>query len=311
MDLSNKKNIGLALEEEKAAMPDLKFYASNILSLEFDAGQMFRDIPPYFLYGINNFGNILKGYIKPLVPSSGGYKTELEVIDDGYNAIIKEVLGIKDILNVVIDSKPAYSIISKIEIPVILGLDKDLLTTFRLFKVTIDDINKHMSNVLKDTELVLSKVIADPDYRTQSRTINDVRGIAELDKSLDLCLKTLINNKAVKDRLPISSLLPNISCTEDIYDIIANITKGFTVNKLREIDNYILAITAKTDTIYKYASDDEYKDKFKLSDQVIDHVTDVLYQTGDIITDYIAIMHLVNQCSTTFKATIEAISISN
>jgi len=223
---------------------------------------------------------------------------DAKVINTHFDTLISNHSKIKAIID-----NGSYSAVGKIEIPVMIGMDVDLVTASDKLVTLKDLLLKELAVKLNDLDTMLGMFIGDKHFRTSSRPL-DISYDYE-HATVKKVLTEIINPNLLTDRKKINELLPNLSSLSVVYKNLISLGNVTSVKYLKDIEKSTKSVSEKTDSLYELLK--EKKDVVVEQNRLID-LGYAIEETANLVTVVISAVHLINQLVITTNITIDEIT---
>jgi len=192
-----------------------------------------------------------------------------------------------------------------IQVPIMIGLSKDLVTTVGTISGLTDKLTKETIATLSELDLASSKMLSDSNYRLATKPHKYKKDSDELYYILNTELSKLIDPKSLTDRKPIHELLPNISSLPKLVQATGKLGAITTSKNITTIKDYTNVIAERINTLYDEfnANDKDYS----VSKVAIRDFAYKMENTSRLITTVISYYHLINQITDTLIHVVNTI----
>jgi len=237
---------------------------------------------------------------------------------DHYNSFIRQIYEIETDIKKI--AEVPYSSVMDVKVPVMLGMKQNLLTTASELKKASTVINDNLRVLLEYTDIFISLVLSNEDFRTASRvnyamlyqryredhkgnplTADKIYGITY---ELEAIVDKLIDPKNHSDQRFIKELVPNINSLYFVQADILEAAKGTTFADTENIQTEVTKLSERADVLYDVITTDT---EFKINKALINELAGVLEDSGRAITSAVTLWHIMNQTATTLKFTVDTI----
>ena len=267
--------------ELKTMKPEM-LAVSNMLSTE-DFGVFVKTISGFFTNKIN--------VISSLFSKTGDRANR--TMEKEYNVFVKDLLAYKSVVPKII-SNVNYSNVERIQLPVAMGIKRQLHDVTPILVNAIEEINNNLLDLIDTTDTTIANILGDKDYRTATRIIKiDIR-FYKFNRILEDAIKDIIDPKDLTDVKPLYKIIGNISSINSIYNDLVGISVNNTFKHLKQLEDSIAQIASRTNFLYDYIKNDK-EGKLETSKVVINRVSELLDLTADAVTSSVTILHLYNQ----------------
>ena len=214
---------------------------------------------------------------------------------------IKELVKLEPkVKRVLINVK--YDKVAKIKLPVPVGMSCSMVEAMELLNKSVAIIDTELIKTIDNLDTIISKVIADEQYRVSNRPIINNGKTKELSDSLLDTINKIIVPSNMEDRKTYEELYPNINSLKMTYETLIDSSKINNSKTLRKIDKLTKNISDKVKTLYDLS---ENIKTFKVSKPVITNLTTELEDCANFVANSVSIIHLNNQLAGSYTNTIE------
>lgn len=283
---------------EKIDKVQLEF-RSNVEFGHESFDNVLSNITSFFNYGLEGINNIIK--------SIGG-----DINNINGEELSKSLFKIKsldiDLKNIAESGNIKLSEIGNIQIPVVLGQKLNVLDTIKELNIAVNNIEKNLENVLKETDEIIGKTLGSKDFRTASRphyTKTDVRSCYfEVDK----VVSNIIDGNNTKDKMKLDVYLPSLNSVIDINEDIIKFNKIVNVNFIKNLKTDLSRLIERSEILYNYI---KKNDDVMISKAVLNLVSDRLDFTARYATTITSIIFLIKHTIESYLVCAEAIKNYN
>ena len=274
-------NIMLEHNNINAGIPDVHYRAS---ALSVEENEVLSKVADYFSDKLKVAGDVLKVNMNRVIDNitpSNMSSSELR----------KTKSAIEDI-----QSKVKYNNVSAVEIPVTLGMKKDLYSSLSDILYVFDTMVKDVPEAIDKLDEVSSKMLSNNDFKKSGRPFKDT-GVTKMADELQDTLNKLIDPNGVNDRMPVSKLLPNLSSLTEIVEMLDKLSILTDKKHLKKIMAQSKGISNNIDYLYE-----EYqKNNTEVKKERLVELGYYLENTAKAVTAYVSVIHLISQFSDTLN----------
>jgi len=267
-------------------VPNLTYRAS-VLSNE-GIGDVFKSISDFFSSKIESFVNIFR--------SNGD---ELKNMNFNGKQLFKLSKDINEI-----EKKYSFSTIRPIEVSTIMGLKVNLLDLTGSVNKGVDIINENLLKSLDELDSVVSKMLADEEFRKSVRKSYDFDYVMRAQIALGQIVEDVIDSKSTKEVFTVGELIPNVNSLNVVNKQLIDVNKKINEKTLKKVEEEIDKITEKVEALYEAMSD---KDIDKASKQSLLVLSNGLEQVAKLITNSISVYYILMKENDTMVNTVKNI----
>lgn len=201
-----------------------------------------------------------------------------------------------------IQTKTKYNNVSAVQIPVTLGMKKDLYSSVTDILNIVDVLKKDVPETIDKLDTTVSKMLSNDMFRKSNRPFKD-DSMGIISNRLNKTIDELIDPTGVNDRMPVSKLLPNLSSLSSILEMLTVISDLVDKKTLKNIIKQSKGISDNIDYLYN-----EYKNNnTEVKKERLIELGYHLEEGAKIITTYVSIIHIINQFNNTFDHLLKAL----
>lgn len=171
------------------------------------------------------------------------------------------------------------------------GLKVDLIKAVDELEDGIKLINDKMVDALDELDTVVSSVLNDVNYRTQSKPLKVNDDVIKVTDRLYGVLNKITDTKNIEDTQLVKDLIPNMSCLTKLYDEVIKYSEMTSVKVLQNINEMIDNIYVKTQALEGEMSKDEYV----ISKTVLKKLATDLESAAKMVTVTMSVFYIYNQ----------------
>lgn len=215
---------------------------------------------------------------------------QANVVSADFNSYITDLTKNRaDLLWVV--NNVSYIAIKDARVMAPVGLKVDLIKAVDELEDGIKLINDKMVDALDELDTVVSSVLNDVNYRTQSKPLKVNDDVIKITDRLYGVLNKITDTKKIEDTQLVKDLIPNISCLTKLYDEVLKYSEYTSVKVLQNINEMIDNIYIKTQALESEMSKDEYV----ISKTVLKKLAIDLESAAKMVTVVMSVFYIYNQ----------------
>jgi len=198
-----------------------------------------------------------------------------------------------------------FDTVMDIQVPVMIGLSKDLVTTVDKISLLSDKLTKDTIAVLTELDMVSSKMLSDSNFRLATKPHKYKSDDGTLGYELEQVLGELIDPKSLTDRKPMHELLPNMSSLPKLVQATGKLGVITTSKNITTIQDHTRVISERINTLY---NEFEGNPDIKVSKEAIRDFAYKMESTSKLVTTVVSYYHVINQVTDTLIHVINTIS---
>ena len=215
---------------------------------------------------------------------------QANVVSADFNSYITDLTNNRaDLLWVV--NNISYIAVKDARVMAPVGLKVDLIKAVDELEDGIKLINDKMVKQLDELDTLVSSVLNDTNYRTQSKPIKVNDDVIKITDRLYGVLNKITDTKKIEDTQLVKDLIPNVSCLTKLYDEVLKYSEYTSVKVLQNINEMIDNIYIKTQALESEMSKDEYV----ISKTVLKKLATDLESAAKMVTVVMSVFYIYNQ----------------
>lgn len=271
-------NVAAELYKAKNEIPDLRSRA-DMLCTE-DMGSFVNNVSNYFT---TKFSDVIKSFTTTENRLKSVKKRDL-------SEQAKTVLKLKKDIKYILDNVKMADVANK-NVGSILGLKTDLLTLSDKLKDSTLELNKDLLKHVDTVDTLVSKVLADDEYRRSVKPIRTYVEIEKIENNMSKVIAELIDPNGTKDIVKISEVLPNLNSLQIINENLNEANSLLTYKNIKDLEKMINKLNSKVNDLYDLLVDED----IIISKNVISDLGYTVESLAELITTSVSIFYLVNQ----------------
>jgi len=271
-------NVAAELYKAKNEIPDLRSRA-DMLCTE-DMGSFVNNVSNYFT---TKFSDVIKSFTTTENRLKSVKKRDL-------SEQAKTVLKLKKDIKYILDNIKMADVANK-NVGSILGLKTDLLTLSDKLKDSTLELNKDLLKHVDTVDTLVSKVLADDEYRRSVKPIRTYVEIEKIENNMSKVIAELIDPNGTKDIVKISEVLPNLNSLQIINENLNEANSLLTYKNIKDLEKMINKLNSKVNDLYDLLVDED----IIISKNIISDLGYTVESLAELITTSVSIFYLVNQ----------------
>jgi len=271
-------NVAAELYKAKNEIPDLRSRA-DMLCTE-DMGSFVNNVSNYFT---TKFSDVIKSFTTTENRLKSVKKRDL-------SEQAKTVLKLKKDIKYILDNVKMADVANK-NVGSILGLKTDLLTLSDKLKDSTLELNKDLLKHVDTVDTLVSKVLADDEYRRSVKPIRTYVEIEKIENNMSKVIAELIDPNGTKDIVKISEVLPNLNSLQIINENLNEANSLLTYKNIKDLEKMINKLNSKVNDLYDLLVDED----IIISKNIISDLGYTVESLAELITTSVSIFYLVNQ----------------
>lgn len=187
-----------------------------------------------------------------------------------------------------------FSNVADIVIPTNETFKTDLLTTAQYINRGCISIANHIIPCLEETDVLISKVLLDPDYWNSSRPINTITDRSAVITELYELLDKLVDPNSKKELVEYKTLLNNVGTIEEIVKLNNQSADTGILTNTAKADSKSKSISDKINTIVKNINNSKYHN---INKAALAKVAETIEDSGKIVTLCATYLYMLSQCA--------------
>lgn len=248
-------------------------------------------------YIVNRIDSIKKYFIKSKDDMNNFNEKDMTVQAQDVQRLANDISK----LDVYLDMRK----LSQTEIPITLGLNTTLLDGSSSLLSVSDDIGKLAYKYFDNIDTIISKILADLDYRRKLTPIKEDATVNKLSDDIQKVIDKLIDPTGTYDRRSIDKLIPNVKSLETIQSNLITINKHVTYKLVESIKEKINNIATKVNRIYDILSNEE--NDAGISRSTLNELAWNLDNAANFATKVTTIFYLTNQFNSMLINTVKEV----
>jgi len=197
-----------------------------------------------------------------------------------------------------------YVMVKRRLVPAIIGVNVDVLQLTTTLRESNSEIMTNLIPLLKETSVVVAKLVTDKEFRLSSRPVIINKKYAKMVTSITKNLDSVTDHKSISDTSKVSDLAPTIMHIVEACNIAVTYGNSTTVDFYKEIQKEVDIISSYTDSLY----DALVSDGKSIKKQRIQEVSEYLNAAANAVTMSINTMYLSSQSAIQLVSLVDAVT---